>query len=262
MGDNMLKEILSSEHEYRYSDYVSTPGEMGMSGEGSIGALEHNIAGLIAYVEVLTTGYGEGSKTGKPLGNKYFLKTGTKCTNAENNKIVDRSIYINNIPTGDIKLLGGNIGLNLAGAEFKGLMPGVLESMGDINPFDMLSAFTETEAPLCQAVTLPVGKSGERGIDPPNCSIAENCETEYLTQQDINNLDIHNFPGKKRPNLIKPNNEKKVEGFTNYYDINDINKHGKKGHKLKDDHLFLKIYYSALGLMMVYVFFKLLNKNR
>ena len=218
-----------------------------MSSEGSIGALEHNIGGLIAYVEVLSTGYGEASKTGGPLGNKYFMPTGTKCKNVEDNKMVDRSIYINNIPTGDIKLFGSDIGLNLAWAEFKGLMPGVLESMGDINPFNLLSAFTQSQTPDCQSITLPVGNAGEPGIDPPNCSYSSNCETKYMSVEDINNLDIHNFPGNKRP-AIKGN---KVEGFQNK------NNYAKFDN---NDNMFIKIYYSTLGLLVLYMLLKLLHK--
>ena len=249
-NDEALKDIFSSKYQYRYADHINGPRALSMSSEGSIGALEDNIAGLIAYVEVLSTGYGEASKTGGPLGNKYFLSTGTKCKNVEDNKIVDRSIYINNIPTGDIKLFGSDIGLNLDGAEFKGLMPGVLESIGDINPFNLLSAFSESQTPPCQSVTLPVGNSGEPGIDPPSCSYSSNCETKYMSLDDIEKLDIHNFPGNKRP-AIK-NKDKKIEGFQN------------KNNYVKfdnNDNLFIKMYYSILGLLVLYMLLKLLHNK-
>ena len=254
MADNdALEEILSSKHAYQYSKFISTPGQLSMSGEGSLGALENNIEGLIAYVKVLTTGYGEGSVTGKPLGNKYFIGTGTKCKNVVDNKIVDRSIYFNNIPTGDIKLFGEDIGLNLEGAEFKGLMPGVIESIGKINPFDLLTAFTEDEAPLCQEVTLPEGESGEKGIDPPECKLSNNCQTRFMSINDINKLDINSFPGKKRPEIMtqKKDDKKddKKEGFSLIDDTTN-------------DNLFIKMYYTSLGLMLLYLLLKLLHKSK
>ena len=245
---NALKDILTK-NEYQYSKHVSTPGQMGMSGRGSLGALSKNIGGLISYVKVLITGYGSGSRSGSPLGNKFFIETGTKCKNVVNNEIVDRSIYFNNIPTGNIKLFGGDIGLNLDGAEFKGLMPGVIEGVGKINPFDLLSVFTSKMTPLCQEVTLPVGKSGDRGIDPPECKRSKNCQTKFMSIDDIENLDINSFPGRKMPKILKPKKEDAKEGFSLIEDDNGEN-------------LFIKIYYTSLGLMLLYLLLKLLHKNK
>jgi len=53
---------------------------MGMSPGFSLGALATNVDGLLSYVEVLISGSGNASKTGKPLGNKFFLKTLGQCS--------------------------------------------------------------------------------------------------------------------------------------------------------------------------------------
>ena len=53
---------------------------MGMSPGFSLGALANNVDGLLSYVEVLISGTGNASVTGKPLGNKFFLKTTGKCS--------------------------------------------------------------------------------------------------------------------------------------------------------------------------------------
>ncbi len=53
---------------------------MGMSPGFSLGALATNVDGLLSYVEVLISGTGNASVTGKPLGNKFFLKTTGKCS--------------------------------------------------------------------------------------------------------------------------------------------------------------------------------------
>jgi hypothetical protein len=42
--------------------------------------LATNVDGLLSYVEVLISGSGNASVTGKPLGNKFFLKTSGQCS--------------------------------------------------------------------------------------------------------------------------------------------------------------------------------------
>ena len=80
-----------------------------MSSKGSISAVSKDINGLISYVEVLVTGKSKASVSGGPLGNKFFLKTGAKCkdiaNDASNNELVDRYIYVNNVPQGSGSLL-------------------------------------------------------------------------------------------------------------------------------------------------------------
>lgn len=65
---------------YDYWKSIKQPEEMGMSPGFSLGALATNVNGLLSYVEVLISGTGNASVTGKPLGNKFFLKTTGKCS--------------------------------------------------------------------------------------------------------------------------------------------------------------------------------------
>jgi hypothetical protein len=65
---------------YDYWKSIKQPEEMGMSPGFSLGALATNVDGLLSYVEVLISGSGNASVTGKPLGNKFFLKTTGKCS--------------------------------------------------------------------------------------------------------------------------------------------------------------------------------------
>ena len=64
---------------YEYWKNIKQPGQMGMSPAFTLDALSADVTGLLSYVEVLVTGSGNASKTGKPLGNKFFLKTNGKC---------------------------------------------------------------------------------------------------------------------------------------------------------------------------------------
>ena len=52
---------------YPYHKYIRTPSEIGMSSKGSLSTLGNNIDGLIAYVELLVSGDGKASATGKPF---------------------------------------------------------------------------------------------------------------------------------------------------------------------------------------------------
>jgi hypothetical protein len=65
---------------YDYWKSIKQPSEMGMSPGFSLDALATNVDGLLSYVEVLISGSGNASVTGKPLGNKFFLKTTGQCS--------------------------------------------------------------------------------------------------------------------------------------------------------------------------------------
>lgn len=65
---------------YDYWKSIKQPSEMGMSPGFSLGALATNVDGLLSYVEVLISGTGNASVTGKPLGNKFFLPTSGQCS--------------------------------------------------------------------------------------------------------------------------------------------------------------------------------------
>jgi len=86
---------------YKYYKYIRTPTEMGMSDKGSMGALADDVIGLVNYAQVLIAGTGPASMTGKPLGNRFFLKTGAQCK-TKSGKMVDRYTYFDNIPDGSI----------------------------------------------------------------------------------------------------------------------------------------------------------------
>ena len=65
---------------YDYWKSIKQPSEMGMSPGFSLSALANNVDGLLSYVEVLISGTGNASVTGRPLGNKFFLKTTGQCS--------------------------------------------------------------------------------------------------------------------------------------------------------------------------------------
>ena len=155
---NLLTNMDKLEQDYLGPDYgyykkISSPGELGMSGKGSMGALSSDIAGIVDYVKVLVSGSGRASKTGKPLGDRYFIQTGGQCKDYKTNKLVTRSMYIDNVPSSDIPFISDVTGVEFP--EFRGIIPGIMDDLDAINPLKMFRAFTEGSEPACAEVTLP-----------------------------------------------------------------------------------------------------------
>ena len=201
---------------YDYWKSIKSPGDMGMSGGPSIKTLANNVGGLISYVEVLVTGDSNASKTGDPLGNKFFLKSIATCRNlmADRNLadteanpiIVPRHIYVDNVPDGTIPFITQNAdGTKLDGAS--GLIPGALGNLTAFSPSGFGRAFSMGNHPDCMSITL-------KTIDNDN---NHGQETHYVAVADILN-EI------KNANVVGGN--KKVAGidpcrFTDYTNPSD-----------------------------------------
>jgi len=137
---------------YKYYNNIRTPNQMGMSSHGSLSTLDRDIAGLIAYVELLVTGRGEASKTGQPLGTKFFLKTGSHCKDTETKRLVDRYMYLDNVPDGKIPFISSGMGINFE--TFEGLIPGMLSDLAELNPMSIFKAFMEDAEPECLEIKM------------------------------------------------------------------------------------------------------------
>ena len=84
------KEVNNS---YDYSKYINTPSDMKIEVGSSLSNIEDGVAGIFSYVQLLIEGKSNASKTGKPLGNKYFLSTTEDCIVESTNEKVKRSLY-------------------------------------------------------------------------------------------------------------------------------------------------------------------------
>jgi hypothetical protein len=228
---------------YPYYNNIKTPKDIGMSSKGSISAVSKDINGLISYVEVLVTGKSKASKSGKPLGNKFFLKTGAKCkdisNDASNNELVDRYIYVDNVPAGNIPFISQGLGVNFS--EFKGLIPGAMGNLNVLNPFSIMQSFLSGGTPDCQSLTMQT-------IDNKN---HKSSETHYVTTLDIKNMDPCIFSDGKNPVSKK----KCKETFENEENNND------EIFMLPNDPL-AQIYYFSLALIAIYILSKLMEKSR
>jgi len=230
--------------DYNYSQKIKSPDELGMSSHGSISTLTKNITGLVDYVNVLAVGGGGGQKISGPLGDRFFLKTGAKCKNVDNGELVHRSIYVDNIPDGSIPFITEALG-GLKLTTFEGLVPGVMSNLARIHPMQIFQSFMTGSTPDCKAITLNT-------VDKKD-NFTSSTETAFLTLDDI----------------------KMVESFETLNDNNDNNENNddadhadhaiknkiKNYSKMPDD-IYIKIYYSALGLFGLYILIRLFKKNK
>jgi len=230
--DGLEQDILGP--DYNYYKMIKKPSEMGMSNNGN--AIANNIAGLVAYTELLVSGKGNASKTGKALGDKFFMKTGAKCKDVKTGNIETRSLYINNVPDGSIPFISSGLGVDFT--EFEGLIPGIMNDMSKLNPLAIYKAFMMGSQPKCQSITMET-------IDENNVSTEE---TAFVATSDINSMSPCWFKDKTNP----VNGKKCIEAF-------GLLNTKRENTKIPND-LLIKVYYGSLGLLGLYLLYKIMNK--
>ena len=253
---NLFQEVLNDANgvqsrllgqSYPYYKNIKSPSQLGMGDKGTIEEMTKDINGLVQYVELLVTGKSEASATGGPLGNKFFLQTGAKCaakdTCTDQNDVstcqqVDRYIYVNNVPDGDIPFITSGLGRNFT--EFRGLIPGAMGNLNVLNPYSLMTAFLSGSTPKCQELTMQV-------IDSSN---NKSTETNYVTLVDIQNMNACSFPDKKNP----VSGEKCKEAFQNNF--------AEDASPVMSDDIMDQIYFASLGAVGLYIFYRLMMKSR
>jgi len=228
---------------YPYYKNIKTPSEIGMSDKGSIQQMAKDIDGLIQYVELLVTGNSKASSTGRPLGNKFFLQTGAKCTaidsctdknDTSTCQLVDRYIYVDNVPEGNIPIVSSGLGVNFS--EFKGLIPGAMGNLNVLNPFALMRSFLSGSNPKCQPLTMQT-------ITTDNVTSSE---THYVTLIDINNMDPCMFPDRRNP----VTQETCKETFQNNHEI------------LMPNDPLAQLYFASLGVVGLFILYRLMEKSK
>lgn len=227
---------------YPYYKNIKTPREIGMSDKGTLQALGSDVNGLINYVKVLVEGKGKASTTGKPLGNKFFLKTGAKCLDKNTKQEVDRYIYVNNVPDGNIPIISQGLGVNFS--EFRGLIPGAISNLNVLNPYAIMQSFLSGSTPPCQKLTMQT-------IDNKN---NKSSETHYVTLVDIQNMNPCIFQNNKNP-ITKETCRQAFQNITNTQN-DDIN---IEQIKLPEDPI-AQLYFLCLSAVSIYILYRLIEK--
>lgn len=246
---NLFEDIMKNADEvqdrllgptYPYYKNIKMPADIGMSDKGSISALGKDINGLIAYVEVLVSGKSKASATGGPLGNKFFLKTGGKCVDTVSGEQVDRYIYINNVPQGNIPFISSGVGVNFK--DFKGLIPGTMGNLNVLNPFRIMQAFLSGGTPDCQEITMQT-------IDVNN---NKSSETHFVTLTDIKNTDPCTFDDKKNP----------VTGIKCKETFQSQTPVAKYASPVLPDDPLDQVYFLGLLSLGVFIMYRLMDKSK
>ena len=219
---------------YPYWQNIKAPSQIGMSDAGNLTTLGQDVNGLIQYVEVLVSGDSSASTTGGPLGNKFFLNTGGKCVANDTNQNVNRYIYINNVPQGNIPFVSSGMGTNFS--DFRGLIPGTMSNLNTLNPFTIMQAFMSGATPPCQQVTLET-------IDVSN---NVSTQTQYVSTVDLQNMDACSFQGGKNP----------VTGSSCKESFQTL-----EPADFPRDPL-LQAYFAGLGMIGIYILYSMMRKHK
>ena len=224
---------------YPYYKNIKSPSQIGMSSKGTIQQMSNNVNGLINYVELLVSGKSKASATGGPLGNKFFLQTGAKCVDTVSKNQVDRYIYVNNVPNGDIPFISSGMGVNFS--DFEGLIPGAMGNLNALNPFAILQSFMSGATPPCQEITMQT----------INVNNTKSSETHFVTVTDIKNIDACSFPNNTNP-ITKA---KCKESFQSGVSAN------AEPVEMPDD-ITSQLYFAGLAFVSLYIFHRFMEKSR
>ena len=227
--------------KYVYATKIKNPKELGMSPEGSMGALAKDVAGIISYTEILIEGGGNANKVGKPLGDRFFLKTAADCKDVASGKTVKRSHYVNNQIDGSIPGLSGLTGYK---SSLKGLIPGIIANIGDLNPLGLMAGFVEGSNPPCKAVKKTI--ISDTGTYKDTAFVALNdLEDSELTDSDREKL--------RRYKKNMENNDTEAECNESFQNIEPSAYH--------QGDLLPRTYVLSISLFMVYLLYKLMHKK-
>jgi hypothetical protein len=252
---------------YRYSNNILAPRSIGMSDKGDLSVLANDIAGLLSYSQLLVEGGGYASKSGKPMGNSYFLKTMGQCvptdlkgrpvkvndkeivnkdeinlslSNKKRKDKVRRYIYINNIPQGELKGLDGDF------SDFRGLIPGIVNNITAMDPTEILGGLMEGLDPSCAKIRMNVVDNNNRVTK----------ESRHVALSDIKNLNPCLFGGNGARNPLSGKRCSQA-GFANMFSKGTVNKIPKKEKKSG----FVNVYNLSMSLFFMYLLYKILKKN-
>jgi hypothetical protein len=235
---NFFKDILNGVNNvqqdylgpnYLYYEKINSPTAMGMSSDGTLDALAKNVSGLVGYTQLLVSGGGPASKVPGPLGNKFFLKTGAKCRDVNTGKDVDRYIYVDNVPSGNIPFISSLLNENFD--EFRGLVPGIIEDIGKVNPLGMFQAFMMGNKPDCSPITLEVVDS--------NNNVSQ--QTHFLANVDINNMNSNK------------------QGFQNMFP--DMFPNTRQiSSNIPDDYIS-KLFFAGFGGLLLYILYLIVQRT-
>jgi hypothetical protein len=154
---------------YDFAENMPMPADIGVRRDDSLSSVIDAARGAAYYMDMI--GFGEPSNEftrdmankPRPLGINYFIRTGSQCSNG-----ADMWYYVNGVPDGSA--LGETLKTALARSglpPLRGLAPGMLEdAKAGLDPRPVVSAVLGSGYAQCRKVTLPVGDTFGRTVNP------------------------------------------------------------------------------------------------
>jgi hypothetical protein len=173
---------------YSYADNIPGPSALGVGSQGTFSQLGRNASAIGTYVKTMISG-------DPPLGNQFYVNTGGTCT-APDGSSRERFNYINNLSSGSADLPAS---ISELGADFNGLLPGVVGDIEGLNPLYLFSSLSADSSPACECYKCNV-TSGS-----PYQFISTTLSPDYSTAN-CTQVDISNCPPALTP----------TESFTNH----------------------------------------------
>lgn len=154
---------------YDFAANLPMPADVGVRRDDSLSSVMDAAKGAAYYMDMIGFGAPSSEFTNsmsnkpRPLGINYFIRTGSQCSNG-----ADMWYYVNGIPDGTG--LGSTIkkALERSGLPpLRGMAPGMLEdAKAGLDPKPVVSAVLGSGYAQCKKVTLPVGDTFRRVINP------------------------------------------------------------------------------------------------
>ena len=205
--------------KYSFADELKTPSELGIGQDGSFDGIMRAVGGINYYTDSI--GFGEATMIAKergmnqnPLGIRYFIKTGSQCSNG-----ADMYEYVSTVPNGLPGRVGHEIEQTL-GVHMRGLAPGIVEdAVTALNPMPYFKAIIGSGYAACKKVTLPVGDMNGRthsDYDPSNVWVpdpwkpvgGQPSQTRWVFDRNVSMEDYDAAAKTEKPNVLPP-----TEGF-------------------------------------------------
>ena len=166
------------------------------------------------------------------LGNKYVMKTSSKCIDKETNDLVDRYVYINN--TDNSKIFGVPML-----PDDSGILPASLSKATRINGAGLFYALIEEDTPICEKVKVKCHllDKYKRKYSGPSPYV-------YIASKDLDDI----------------GNNRIIENFNNLND-NNLNDNNLNDNNLNDNNNLNDIYYILLSIILLYIIFKIIQKK-
>lgn len=248
--------------DYNYTDYVRTPDELGVNSGGSINQIKTNYKAMGEYFKLMLSGTSKASKEGSQfrftnsegriLGPSFFIDTFAKCKDAATGAKVQRSLYYNFKPTGDIIIAN-------AGSDLRGLFPGILSNVDMLNPITMLEAIEQGDTPTCHKIRMPVFPTKDNGN--------RTTQVRYVTEEDIKTINECAFvlDNRRYPSVLgsnKANGGSGINPITNKICKKPYvqeNREAFSNYKIPKDYL-VEMYIGALSVLLLLLLLNIYKK--